>query len=69
MEKQLFDWEEYDENDTADFMFYKVTLKQDIGLYKKGTQLNYVLFNYQTGILTINDDKFQFSLKYEGICE
>lgn len=51
MEKQLFDWSTWDQFDTSGFVFYKVTLKVDIGPYLAGQKFKAASMNYENGKL------------------
>ena len=42
IEKQLFDWKEWDDLDTIDMVFYDVTLKAKIGKFEAGTKFDSV---------------------------
>ncbi len=62
MEKQIFDWGDFNVVDDGHYIFYNCTLKQDIGKYKKGEKWDYISINYETGELTINNDIFKLGL-------
>ena len=49
MEKQVFDWEDYDEVDTAVFNFYDCTLKAQIGKYVVGSIFSSICVNFDEG--------------------
>lgn len=53
MEKQLFDWNGWDQHDTAAFAFYNVVLKVAIGEYPAGAKFKYAFVNYETGTLQL----------------
>ena len=55
MEKQLFTWTGWDEQDTASFSFYSPTLITRIGEYPVGTTFKSACINYQTGELEFYD--------------
>jgi hypothetical protein len=56
MEKQLFDWNGWDIQDTMAFTFYNCVLKVDIGPYKAGEVVKSVDLDYGEGQLHIYDD-------------
>ena len=72
MEKQLFDWKNWDENDVGIYIFYDCTLNIDIGRHIKGSQIPSIYMDYQNGIMQFqNDDgmatdKFKLSLTVSG---
>jgi hypothetical protein len=47
LEKQMFDWEEYDTVDTMVLQFYNAVLKQDIGNYTRGTTIECIVFDVE----------------------
>lgn len=51
MEKQLFDWDGFDQHDTVSFSFYKVILKVPIGEYKVGDSFDSAFMDYENGKL------------------
>jgi len=67
MEKELFNWSEYDSTDDNCFIFYKCILKQDIGKHKKGHLIETIMVDYEKGELVIqidssNEEKFKMKL-------
>jgi len=56
MERQLFEWENWDEVDVAFLQFYQCKLIVDIGPYKKGDMLSCIAINYQDGVLEVYSD-------------
>jgi hypothetical protein len=58
MEKELFDWEEWDQADgptgTAD-VFYKVKLKVRVGGYSPGSTFDQAVVDTIHGVLTLYD--------------
>ncbi len=65
MEKQLFNWEEFDIVSDASYMFYKCTLKQNIGTYKIGDEFDCIIVDYEKGKLTISGEVFKLKLVIE----
>lgn len=65
MEKQLFDWDGWDEADTAHLQFYGVKLKVDIGEFKAGEEFDVATINFQTGDFQLIRDEsiWEFKLK------
>lgn len=51
MEKQLFDWESYDQLDDTVFAFDNVTLKVPIGGFGVGSKFIQASINWETGVL------------------
>lgn len=49
MEKQLFDWKDWDEMDFLVVEFYN----SDVGKYKKGDKVSSILMDYSNGIIKI----------------
>lgn len=62
MEKQLFDWENWDTVDTMVFQFYNCVLKKDIGSHKVNDPIDYIVVNYEDGYLEIKDVKYPLTL-------
>lgn len=50
-ENKIFEWEEYDGGEEAEFIFYDVTLVIDVGRYKKGHRFSFARVNYDESIL------------------
>lgn len=66
MEKQLFDWEGWDELEVGDLWFHDVTLIRDIGPFKKGDKFLNAGVHFSTGLLQLfnegNDPVAEFKL-------
>lgn len=56
MEKQLFNWVKWDQQDTGAFMFYDVTLKAKVGEFEAGTKFDTAYVDYQRGTLEFYRD-------------
>lgn len=56
MEKQLFDWVDWDQSDTTAFMFYDVTLRLPIGKFPAGTKFNSAYIDYENAKLEFFND-------------
>jgi len=65
LEQQLFDWDGWDQADTAAFMFYNVKLKVDIGDFQSGTKFEWVLFDIENSELTLGDVVNGKSVEYK----
>jgi hypothetical protein len=63
MEKQLFDWFEWDVIDDGVFQFYNCTVK-NIPDYKPGTKISTIVMNYQNGTMTFMDEHSQEMKKF-----
>jgi hypothetical protein len=50
MERELFDWEQWD-GDLECMTFYKVILKQPMGIFKPGMSFDSASLSWDTGIL------------------
>lgn len=58
MEKELFDWESWDDMGEFMLVFYKVKLKRKIGKFEEGTEFDSAFIDFQKGILELqNEDK------------
>ena len=57
MEKQLFEWKEWDQVATGCFFFFCITLVKQIGDYEVGTTFDSAIVNFETGELTLQKDK------------
>jgi len=57
MERQLFDWENWDSVDEGAMIFYDITMKVDISYIKIGTKFKSVCVDYQRGLLEFYDDE------------
>lgn len=74
MERELFDWEGWDQQDTMDFTFYNVTLKVPVGPFPAGEKFDSALIAFNTGVLKLYrhaDDEtpaaqFKLRLTVEG---
>ena len=56
MEKQLFDWSEWEELNFLSLYFYGCTFITDVGKYKKGDKVSGVCMDYAKGIIIIDED-------------
>jgi len=56
MEKQFFDWNDWDTIDTMSFQFYDCTLKQAIGKYEKGRVIESILIEFEESRMTFYDE-------------
>jgi len=55
MEKQLFDWVQYDELTNNTIIFYDCKLKVPIGDFKIDDFVSSICINYEEGILMLYD--------------
>jgi len=64
MEKQLFDWEGWDDVDVACYQFYKVKLKVKIGNFEPNTEFDSAMVDYQKGLLCLylKEESYDFHL-------
>ena len=73
MEKQLFDWNGWDQSDTATFLYYNIILKVKIGSYDIGTKFESACIDYENGTLAFyNTDELPvalFRLKLEVVVD
>jgi hypothetical protein len=70
MEKQLFDWEEWDVSDEGVYVFVTCTLKIPIGQFEAGDQFDWIMVNYQLGKITLCFDKVKevcYKLEFQPI--
>lgn len=56
MERQLFEWEGWDQHNTMVFGFHSVKLAIDIGVHKAGTNFPYANIDYDKGVLELFTD-------------
>jgi hypothetical protein len=69
VERELFNWENWDLLDTGVFQFMDITLVKDIGRLKKGERYAQAVLSFQEGTLEIYDgknwliDRFKLSLE------
>lgn len=56
MEKQLFDWKDWDEMDFLVVEFYNCTFNTDVGKYKKGDKVSSILMDYSNGTIKIYEN-------------
>lgn len=59
MEKQLFEYEDWDVVDTMLFSFYNVILVQQIGDFPIGSKFESACINYETGELTLYEKEIE----------
>lgn len=64
MERELFDWENWDSLDTAAMMFYNATLKRDIGPHKVGDKFPSIELDFDYGFVRLYDNNDQILGKY-----
>lgn len=57
MEKTLFTWTDYDQFDTAGFVFMNVQLIASVGMHPPGAQFDYANMDYDKATLTLGRDK------------
>ena len=69
MEKELFDWKEWDLIDTACFAFYQVTLKVPIDRFPIGTQFEIANIDYEEGKVEFINFEKDGRPNYQGIFE
>lgn len=53
MEKQLFDWDGWDDLGTASFQFYNAVLKVPMGEFSIGDKFDTVSVDFQTGEISL----------------
>lgn len=69
MEKELFDWVDWEEVDSGSFIFFHITLKKQIDKFPVGTGFSSASLDYGNGKLEFRDEKddlmgdFQLELK------
>lgn len=63
MEKQLFEWDGWDQQDTMAFTFYKVKLIVDIGPFPAGSEFESADLDYGNGTLQLRNDKCFYDFK------
>lgn len=63
MERELFDWEGWDQHDTMLFGFTDVTLKRDIGSIKAGARFAWANISFETGVLQFGNDDVEHEFK------
>lgn len=49
MEKELFDWTDWDQLDTASFSFHQCVLRKDIGGLRSGMAVDCISVDYERG--------------------
>lgn len=66
MEKQLFNFVEFDVLDTAVFQFYEITLNQDIEEFVIGDKFNAAIVDYEHATMTLyrGEDKWKYKLTF-----
>lgn len=68
MEQQFFEWESWNDLDTSMYQFINCTLRQDIGNWKVGESIPFIVINYAEGVMQfLNSDgnelrKFELEL-------
>lgn len=69
MEKELFDWENWDELSTCTLQFYNCSLRVPVGQFSVGTKFETICLSFEEGVMTLYpdgnkpDETFQFKLK------
>jgi len=66
MEKQLFDWERWDDMGEGGYQFYGCTLVQPVGPYPVGEKVESIFVDYLNGVMAFYRDGAEtdkFSLK------
>ena len=71
MERELFDYDNWDNIDDFNKVFYGCVLKQDIGVYRAGEKFDSICVNYENGEMSfwIGDDEaasFQLELRVKA---
>ena len=60
MEKQLFDWESWDQADGNISIFYNISLREPIGSYPIGSKFETASIDYENSTLTLQlPDKYR----------
>ena len=60
LERDLFDWKEWDEGDVMCISFHDITLKQDIGPFKKGDNFPWANIDFRSATLEIGISDTEF---------
>jgi hypothetical protein len=63
MEKQLFNWESWDDCGECNLQFSECTLKVDIGPYKAGSKIPLIYVGYNDGNIIIYNEEFEEAWK------
>ena len=71
MEKQWFDWEDWDQIDMMVFGFHNCVLKTQIGPFYMGMVIPYVEINYEEGKIVLYniDGEIMFEAKMKASFE
>lgn len=71
MEKELFDWKDWDEMDTLAVYFYECVFKKPIGKFKEGDLVDGIFMEFNKGYMTINNGdeevKYKMTLSFDEI--
>lgn len=65
MEKEFFDFEDWDELDIAICQYYNCRLNKDINQFNKGSEFEMITMDYSRGIITLykeGDKSYTFPL-------
>ncbi len=62
MEKQLFDWDSY-EGDDSSKTFYNIVLKVSVGPHRLGSKFYYAHIDYEQSEITFAEDENRYKLK------
>lgn len=57
LEQQLFDWVDWEADNTGDMTFYNITLKVNIGNFTKGTKFHDALWKMTESKLVLVTDE------------
>lgn len=66
MERQLFSWSSWDQEDIACLSFTGIELKKQIGQFPAGTRFDFAYLNFDTGDLQLGYNKKEC---VEGVCQ
>ena len=61
LEFQLFDWDEWEEVDVGDLLYYPVTLKVKIGQFDIGEKLDNALLRMSDSKLVLQKDEKEYT--------
>lgn len=74
MEREFFDWDNWDELDVTALQFYNCVMKKDVGPIKSGDKINCIAVDFQHGYMIFyNEDgtkelhKESISIKLNGL--
>ena len=63
MEKEIFEWEEWDEISYATLQFYNCTIIKDFGPLKKEKQFETITIDFDAGLLIADEIKVPIKLE------